>query len=87
MSAYTSITDIACSKVPILGNLIAAHFKNSKLIRDVTSPSFFVHGKSDTLIPYQHSEKLHAKCNGSYKKLILHNDMTHNDFDYNDDII
>ena len=32
MSAYTSIRDIATSKVPIIGNIISSHFENLKKI-------------------------------------------------------
>ncbi len=32
MSAYTSIREIACSKVPILGYMMSTHFENSKQI-------------------------------------------------------
>jgi hypothetical protein len=52
MSAYTSIRDIACSKIPIVGLIMSSHFENWKNIINVTCPSFFVHGRADTLIPY-----------------------------------
>jgi pimeloyl-ACP methyl ester carboxylesterase len=87
MSAYTSIKDIAASFNKVLKYIIAAHFENLKLMPKVTCPTFFVHGKSDTLINYHHSERLHEACKGSHKLMLLPDHMTHNDFDYHDDII
>lgn len=87
MSAYTNIRDIATSKVPIIGNLISTHFENSKQIKNVKAPAIFIHGLADPLIPYTHSEYLHANCASESKKIILPDHMTHNDFDFHDDII
>jgi pimeloyl-ACP methyl ester carboxylesterase len=88
MSAYTSIRDIAVSIVPVLGYLMSTHFENSKLISNVSCPAFFVHGRSDTLIPFQHSVTLHERCVGApHKQINLPDHMTHNDFDYEYDII
>ena len=53
MSAYTSVTDIAKQQFGwLLGSLMHAHFDNLKLIPTVTSPTFMVHGRADTLITY-----------------------------------
>ena len=52
MSAYTSIKDVACSKIRVIGNLMASHFENLKLIPRVECSTFFIHGKADDLIPY-----------------------------------
>jgi hypothetical protein len=58
MSAYTSIRDIAKNMVSFLGYLVAEHFENLKLMPQITSPTFFIHGKADTLIPFAHSVQL-----------------------------
>jgi len=53
----------------------------------VECPTFLVHGKADDLIIYQHSEQLHEKCSAQHKIILLHEHMTHNDFEYHDDIV
>jgi hypothetical protein len=55
-------------------------------ISKVTSPILFIHGKMDTLIPPSHSLDLINKCK-SPAKLVSPNTMTHNTFDYVQDVI
>lgn len=87
MSAYTSIRDIAKQQFKIVGGLMHSHFDNLKLIPKVTSPTFFIHGKMDDLILYQHSERLFEAIGAKQKFCHYPAHMTHNDFDYHDDII
>ena len=49
------------------------------------SPTLIIHGKQDQVIPYKQSEDLY-KANPEYSKLILVEDMTHNQFSLIDDI-
>ena len=57
MSAYTTIKAVAQNMVGnVLGYLVANHFNNSEKITKVHCPTLFIHGKSDPLIPYTHSE-------------------------------
>ena len=55
-------------------------------ISEVTSPILFIHGKKDTLIPPSHSIDLINKCK-SPSKLVSPTNMTHNTFDYVQDVI
>lgn len=51
MSPYTSIRNVAFSKVGFLSYLLSDQFNNLEKIRNVTCPTFIVHGQKDTLIP------------------------------------
>lgn len=87
MSAYKSIRAIAHDQAgSFLKYLIQDRFKNIEKIDKVTSPTFFVHGMKDKLIPYHHSKDLHDKCGGPCS-LILPSRMNHNDFDFCEDLI
>jgi abhydrolase domain-containing protein 17 len=87
MSAYTSIKDAAKHFAGKLGeSLIKERFENIKNMPSITCPTFLVHGIKDTVIPYQHSQRLHELCKGP-SSLFLPSEMTHNNFDYCDDLI
>ena len=87
MSAYTSIKDAAKHFAGKLGeSLIKERFENIKHMPFITCPTFLVHGIKDTVIPYFHSQKLHELCKGP-SSLFLPAEMTHNNFDYCDDLI
>lgn len=87
MSPYTSIRDAVRD---IAGNwatyLVAERFKNIEEIEKVKCPCFFVHGKKDKLIPYEHSRRLFSRCK-SLAAMNLSESMTHNDFSLSNDII
>lgn len=86
MSAYTSLRAVVKN---IAGSLlmyfVKERFKNIDIIPKVTCPCFFVHGQSDTLIPFQHSQVLHELCGGP-SHLLLPGNMDHNTFDFFDDL-
>lgn len=87
MSPYTSIKSIAKDKVGgFFCHLMGEHFDNLSLISKVTCPTFLVHGQKDTLIGFQHSQRLHDACGGQ-TTMILPTEMTHNDFDFYNDLI
>lgn len=86
MSPYTSIKNIAKNKVGFLSFMVAEHFDNLQLMPKVKCPTFIVHGQKDTLIPYQHSQELHDLCKGE-TLMVLPTEMTHNDFDFFQDLI
>ncbi|OMJ92743.1 hypothetical protein SteCoe_4499 [Stentor coeruleus] len=87
MSAYTSIKEAAKHFAGKLGeSLIKERFENIKHMPFITCPTFLVHGIKDTVIPYHHSQKLHELCKGP-SSLFLPSEMTHNNFDYCDDLI
>ena len=86
MSAYTSIRSVAKSIAgKMLQYVIAERFRNLDLIKEVTCPTFLIHGQKDNLIPFSHSEELHAACQGPCS-LILPKEMDHNEFDFFEDL-
>jgi len=88
MSAYTSIKEVVRN---VAGNFakwfVAERFKNIDEITKVKSPILFIHGGADTLIPKEHSLELYKACPHSYKEILIPKNMTHNDFDLEQDII
>ena len=62
MSAFTSIKDVVKDLAGKWATyLIKERFLNIEHISKVNSPSFFIHGQKDSLIPYKHSQKLKSK--------------------------
>ncbi|XOF32647.1 MAG: alpha/beta hydrolase [Candidatus Electrothrix sp. YB6] len=53
-------------------------FNNSAKIRQVTKPTFLLHGQRDTLIPLWQAEKLHAECGARTKELQVVPGAEHN---------
>lgn len=86
MSPYTSIKNVATNKVGFLSFLLAEQFDNLSRMDRVTCPTFIVHGQKDKLIPISHAQALRDACNGP-KYFLDPPDMTHNDFDFYDDLI
>ena len=70
----------------VIQNLVKERFNNMENISKVTSPILFIHGKMDNLIPPVHSLDLINKCK-SPAKLVSPNTMSHNTFDYIQDVI
>ena len=70
----------------VIQSLVKERFNNMENISKVTSPILFIHGKKDTLIPPSHSLDLINKCK-SPSKLVSPINMTHNSFDYIQDVI
>jgi len=52
----------------------------------VRCPTIIIHGQKDTLIPDTHAMELHDKCGGP-SKLIMPENMTHNDYDIHSDLV
>lgn len=87
MSAFKSIRSIAQDQAGnVLKYLIQDRFKNHEKIKNVTCPTFLVHGMQDNLISYKHSKELHDSCGGPCS-IILPARMNHNDFDFCEDLI
>lgn len=70
----------------VIQSLVKERFNNMENITKVISPILFIHGKMDNLIPPSHSLDLINKCR-SPSKLVSPNNMTHNTFDYIQDVI
>ena len=86
MSPYTSIKSVATNKVGFLSFLLAQQFDNLSRIDKVSCPTFILHGQQDKLIPIDHAYALKEKCGGPTFFLSPHN-MTHNEFDFYEDLI
>ena len=61
-------------------------FTNIEYIKHVTCPILFIHGQQDTLIPIEHTIKLKENCRCPYE-VIFPDEMNHNQFDYDNDLI
>ncbi|CAF1183493.1 unnamed protein product, partial [Didymodactylos carnosus] len=77
-SAYKSITDLINEKVRVLRYLFQKSWNNIHEMEIITCPVLMIHGKKDSLIPYRHSEALHAACVSEKKELYLISDADHN---------
>lgn len=62
MSPYTSIRNVAYTKVGMLSYVLSDQFNNLSRIGKVECPTFIVHGQKDTLIPIEQAHSLHAAC-------------------------
>ncbi|KAH3762717.1 alpha/beta superfamily hydrolase [Pelomyxa schiedti] len=87
-SPYLSVKSLCKT---LVGSAVAAfvmeRFNNKKEIEKVTCPVLIIHGKMDTLIPYQHAQELHTRCRSANKTLALSETATHNDFDDEADVL
>ena len=86
MSPYSSIKNVAYSKVGFLSILLADMFNNLARMPKVDCPTFIVHGQADTLIPVQQAQDLNNACGGP-TFLVTPPNMTHNEFDFYEDLI
>ena len=86
VSAFTSIRAVADNLVGPLRYLLKERLSSKDYIKNVTCPILFIHGQSDPLIPFKETLLLKEKCDCPYE-VLLPEDMTHNDFDLDEDII
>jgi len=87
MSPISSIRSVAKEIAGKIANIMVAdRFRNIDEIKKVKCPSYFIHGKADTLVPYKHSVEMMNECMG-ISDMNLPEAMTHNDFALRDDII
>ena len=87
VSPFTSIKDIGYDKY--CSWFVEDIFPSIDYIQNIKCPILLIHGKKDTLIKYQHSEKLRdiAKTKNPNVYLQIRDEMTHNEFDFSKDII
>ena len=57
---YSSMRDVAGSKVPILGSLLLRSFNSERKIRWIHVPKLFIQGDKDEVIPPRLGQKLYA---------------------------
>lgn len=71
---FTSIPDMAQSLFPFLPAryLVRTRFDNLSKLSTHAGPVLIGHGTNDGVIPHDHSERLHAACRMSTKKLLLY---------------
>ena len=87
MSPYTSIRNVVKTHVGrLLQYLVADRFNNIEEIQKVNCPVFLIHGKKDTLIPFENSKMLYEKAKDK-SDYWYPNYMTHNNFDMLTDLI
>ncbi len=86
VSSFTSIRAVAGNLVGPLKYLLKDRFFSIEYMKNVKCPVFFIHGKSDPLIPYKETELLRKNCKTD-NDILLPPHMTHNDFDLYEDII
>ena len=100
MSAYTSIKHVAQNVAGnFLGYFVANHFNNLEKIKSVSCPTILIHGRADPLIPSEHSQGLFDEIQKNtdpstsevpftaFCEILLHDHMTHNDFNMDQDIL
>lgn len=87
LSPYTSIRKAAKSVFgKLLQYIIKDQFKNIEYMKKVTCPVLFIHGKKDKLIPFEHSYQLASVCQGK-TTVFIPEKMTHNKFEFYDDVL
>ena len=86
ISAFTSIKAVADNLVGFLKILVKERLVSIDYIKNVTCPILFIHGQSDTLIPFKETIMLKDNCDCPFE-VVLPVEMTHNDFDLDTDII
>jgi esterase/lipase len=87
ISPFKSIKSI---KNVLISFFLKDIFSSIDIINQVKCQIFFIHGKNDPLIDFNHSIELFSKSDNSNNNekniLILNPEMTHNDFDVEKDI-
>ena len=86
MSAYLSLKSVVTHLVGrFLSWVVAERFRNVEYIAKVDCRVFFLHGKMDELIPFEHSKELYKLAKkGEYW---FPNKMTHNSFNILSDLL
>jgi fermentation-respiration switch protein FrsA (DUF1100 family) len=87
LSPYTSLRKLIKRLVgTFLSYIVKDQYRNIDYIKKVTCPVLLIHGKKDSLIPFSHSEQLAKACQGQVT-VILSDTMSHNKFEYYDDVL
>ena len=66
--------------------LVRERFNNLEAIKQVRCPTFLLHGKKDSIVPWTHGDELCQSCGGP-TMLLLSDTMDHNSFDFMEDLI
>jgi uncharacterized protein len=81
ISPYTSLDDLARRVMPLLptGLILRHHFRNEEKIGSLKVPILIAHGRRDSIIPFEMSEKLASAAKGSPQVTTVFVDTDHND--------
>ena len=79
-STFTSVPDVAAQLMPWLPMrfLLTTRFNNQDKLKRLQMPVLILHGRKDTIIPFQHGEKNYAAAN-TRSKYFTELDGDHND--------
>ena len=86
ISAFTSIKAVADNLVGFLKIFVKERMTSIDYIKKVTCPVIFIHGQKDPLIPFKETILLKDNCDCPFE-VVLPLEMTHNDFEIDEDII
>jgi len=86
ISAFTSIKAVADNLVGFLKIFVKERMTSIDYIKKVTCPIIFIHGQKDPLIPFKETILLKDNCDCPFE-VVLPLEMTHNDFEIDEDII
>ena len=86
ISAFTSIKAVADNLVGFLKIFVKERLVSIDYIKKVTCPVLLIHGQQDPLIPFKETISLKDNCDCPFE-VVLPTQMTHNDFDLDEDII
>eukprot|EP01084_Bolivina_argentea_P317815 551060_1 len=82
---FASISQVVADKIGVFASyLLSERFKNIEAIKKVHGPLLIIHGKDDSIIPYQHSVELHKtaqQCDIQPSNLELLDGCDHNTMD------
>lgn len=67
--------------------LIPDMFKNDLAVRNVFCPVLIIHGAKDQLVSVKHAKELYSLCPSQRKKIVIREEMEHNKFKVNTDLL
>ncbi|WP_130733561.1 alpha/beta hydrolase [Flavobacterium sp. J27] len=80
---YYNLTTMMQQKMPFIPSFILKYkLENNEYLKTCRCPVYLFHGKEDTIIPFQSSQKLKEECMG-VSQLILINYLGHNGMNEN----
>ena len=89
ISSFKSLKSIVYHKICCLNCLLKERFRSIDFIKGVSCPIVMIHGKADPLIKWTETEDLKNDClsRGIYVESHFPEKMTHNEFNYKEDIL
>jgi len=89
ISSFKSLKSIVYHKICCLNCLLKERFRSIDFIKGVSCPIIMIHGKADPLIKWTETLDLKNDCEsrGIYVESNFPENMTHNDFNYKEDIL